>query len=261
MAISFDVISDLHFNNFSTHLYPNIKPNSEILVMLGDVCEVDQVRQMMPFFRYVSSNWKLILFIPGNHEFYGYFLDDTVSVLKCELQSLTNIKILDNECYRVNNTLFVGSTLWSNMDNDNPVTKVVCKGAISDYKYIKKSYYENNKHPITPNDTVALFDRNIEFIEDSVFNKGNDEIVILTHHAPSYSCVDAKYKGERTNGAFVSDLNEFILDNPQIKVWAYGHTHNAKDFYIDTCRVVSNPKGYSGENMNDKQYKPITVKI
>jgi UDP-2,3-diacylglucosamine pyrophosphatase LpxH len=259
MNIEFDLISDLHLQSFSTYLFPNLKPSSEILAVLGDVCEIDQIQHLTPFFRYISKNWKHVFYVPGNHEFYCGYLEDTVSLLKSELQDFKNIKVLDNDSVLIDNTVFVGSTLWSHMDNDNPVSKLICKRTISDYRYIRKSL--ENKKLITPNDTVELFNKNLKFIQDMVYGKGHDSFVVLTHHAPSYSCIDDKYIGEKSNGAFVSNLDNFIFDNPQIKVWAYGHCHTPKDFNIHKCRIVSNPKGYSGENMKDNNYTPLKVEV
>jgi hypothetical protein len=46
------------------------------------------------------------------------------------------------------------------------------------------------------------------------------------------------------NGAYSSDLSEFILDRPQIKVWTHGHTHDKYDYMVGSTRVICNPRGY-----------------
>ena len=46
------------------------------------------------------------------------------------------------------------------------------------------------------------------------------------------------------NGGYSSDLSEFILDHPQIKLWTHGHTHEDFDYLIGSTRIVSNPRGY-----------------
>jgi hypothetical protein len=43
---------------------------------------------------------------------------------------------------------------------------------------------------------------------------------------------------------YVSDLDDLIFDNPQIKYWSHGHTHESVDYMIGDCRVVCNPRGY-----------------
>ena len=43
-----------------------------------------------------------------------------------------------------------------------------------------------------------------------------------------------------------SDLSEFILDRPGIKLWTHGHTHENFDYMIGSTRIVCNPRGYDG---------------
>jgi hypothetical protein len=60
-------------------------------------------------------------------------------------------------------------------------------------------------------------------------------------------------KDVMVNGAYSSDLSEFMLDHPQIKVWTHGHTHDPFDYMVGGCRVVCNPRGYINyEDIADK---------
>lgn len=68
--------------------------------------------------------------------------------------------------------------------------------------------------------------------------------MVVGHHAPSHLSVDELYRGQSTNYAYYSDLSEFILDRPQIKLWVHGHTHNKFDYNIGDTRIVCNPRGY-----------------
>jgi Icc-related predicted phosphoesterase len=69
--------------------------------------------------------------------------------------------------------------------------------------------------------------------------------VVVTHHAPSKASIKPQYAGDHLmNGAYSSDLSEFILANPQIKLWTHGHTHDVFDYMIGSTRVVCNPRGY-----------------
>lgn len=46
------------------------------------------------------------------------------------------------------------------------------------------------------------------------------------------------------NGGYSSEMTEFITNNPQIKFWTHGHTHDNFDYMVGTTRVVCNPRGY-----------------
>jgi Icc-related predicted phosphoesterase len=48
------------------------------------------------------------------------------------------------------------------------------------------------------------------------------------------------------NGGYASNLENLILDNPQIHAWIHGHIHQRQDYQIGGCRVVANPRGYQG---------------
>jgi len=69
--------------------------------------------------------------------------------------------------------------------------------------------------------------------------------VIVGHHAPSKQSIKPRYRSDNLiNGAYSSDLSEFILDHPQIKLWTHGHTHDIFDYKIGETRVLCNPRGY-----------------
>ena len=53
------------------------------------------------------------------------------------------------------------------------------------------------------------------------------------------------HSGDANYGYF-SELEEFILDRPQIKYWIYGHTHKQGTNDIGTTKLVSNARGYAG---------------
>jgi len=62
------------------------------------------------------------------------------------------------------------------------------------------------------------------------------------------------------NGAFHSELSEFIEDHPQIKLWTHGHTHHTFNYTIGATRVVCNPRGYhSGGYSEDTGWNPNMI--
>jgi hypothetical protein len=57
------------------------------------------------------------------------------------------------------------------------------------------------------------------------------------------------------NGGYASDVSEDILDNENIKYWVHGHIHDPVDYEVGNCRVMSNPKGYAGWDLNFGGFK------
>ena len=71
--------------------------------------------------------------------------------------------------------------------------------------------------------------------------------VVVTHMAPCFKSIDEKYADQQLmNGAYASNLVDFIYERPQIKLWTHGHTHEQFDYTISATRVACNPRGYIG---------------
>jgi hypothetical protein len=69
--------------------------------------------------------------------------------------------------------------------------------------------------------------------------------------------VHPKYQHDTLmNGAYSSDLSEFILDNPQIRVWTHGHTHDPFDYMVGSTRIICNPRGYAGYEQRAEYFDP-----
>ena len=90
----------------------------------------------------------------------------------------------------------------------------------------------------------------------------NSPVVVCGHHAPSKSSTKPGYARDvQMNGCYSSDLSEFILDHPRIKLWTHGHTHDPFDYMIGTTRIVCNPRGYDGYEGRADQFELVTVEI
>jgi hypothetical protein len=63
------------------------------------------------------------------------------------------------------------------------------------------------------------------------------------------------------NGGYRSDLGDFILDRPQIRVWIHGHMHDNFDYQVGSTRVVCNPRGYSGYEQQAENFQLLHVEV
>jgi len=118
--------------------------------------------------------------------------------------------------------------------------------------------YKEKKEPgkFYPEDAMEDHEKMLDYIRivTDFLGENPKKFVVVGHHTPSTFSCHPRYSHDKImNGAYHSDLVEFILDRPQIKLWTHGHTHDTFDYMIGSTRVVCNPRGYIGhEDIADK---------
>jgi hypothetical protein len=142
------------------------------------------------------------------------------------------------------------------MNKEDPSTLYSIRNMMNDFisvsnGKIKSRYKDENgglhyrSTALTPDDVVADHKAMLEYIRTVVEGKYDQKFVVVGHHAPSKLSTKPKYQNDIImNGGYSSDLSEFILDHPQIKLWTHGHTHDNFDYMVGSTRVVCNPRGY-----------------
>lgn len=244
-------VSDLHLE-FAPITIKNA--GADVLTLSGDICVAhtlaapdlstlrDKRDAFRSFFKQVSKEFEKVFYVAGNHEHYHGRLDKTSAIIRDVLPE--NVHYLDNEIIEFGGVKFFGSTLWTDLNKNDPITIQVLKFAMNDYKLVKNKVGDIYRKMI-PADTYKEHKRSLELIE---LYKPD---VVIGHHGPSKQSIDSRYKSDdwsALNGGYVSDLENFILANPNIKLWTHGHTHSSHEYMIGTTKVICNPRGYHDEN-------------
>lgn len=245
MSINITLLSDIHG-------YPvDVTPNPDgVLILAGDIEEAKRKGKYNTLLSKYCSEFKHVILVPGNHEYYGKSIHRIDAYLKGLEQEYSNLNVLLNETVVLDGVEFIGSTLWTNIDNNNPVLVNQVRGALNDYRHIRYGTVQDPyKKRLHPNDTVSLFYKNITFIKNALdkCKENGYTSVIVTHHAPCFLSVPDMYKSDPISHAYYSDLSEFILDN-EPDFWCHGHIHNHNDYVLGKTRIMSNPYGYQGES-------------
>ena len=236
------------------------------------------------FFKRCSFQFPEVVYVMGNHEHYDFDMRDTYDRLKFELAPFSNIHLLEKETWEYKNFTFVGATMWTDMNKDDSLTKWHCGQRMNDFQLIKNSnrmtHHKNVVYAKNPDgsglylkdaegnlvidrvdqyekpsrwsveDSIQDHDKAVDYIKIAVGDRSK-KFVVVTHHAPTVLSIAEWFKHDTLmNGAFASDLSEFIMDRPQIKLWTHGHMHNVSDYMMGDTRVVCNPRGYI-------KYEPI----
>ena len=150
------------------------------------------------------------------------------------------------------------------MNSEDPNTMHRIRMMMNDFNCVKNGIKTDDKYYSTfmPEDAVEDHKAFLKGLDDILALHPNLSTVVVGHHSPSKASTHPRYKGEFVmNGAYSSNLDDFILDRRQIKLWTHGHTHEDFDYMIGTTRVVCNPRGYINYEEKADNFKLKYVEI
>jgi len=250
------LMSDLHLEFEPTFRPENV--GSDVLILSGDICPAAYFKkseaspyyakgeQFKDFFKHCSDNWSQVMYVPGNHEHYQGRFEETVELLKEVVDPLYNIHILDNHSVWFEGVLFIGGTLWTDLNRNCPLTEHHVGHYMNDFRGLIQLKNQDYRK-FLPRDAYKEHKCTLEYFRQALLDQKN--VVVCTHHAPSYKSIHVMYSNDTwMNGGYASELTEFIMDHPQIKLWTHGHMHQCHDYMVDGTRVLCNPRGYHDEN-------------
>ncbi|KAF8335291.1 Ser/Thr protein phosphatase superfamily protein [Cantharellus anzutake] len=271
MPSSIQVLSDIHLEierSQDTIEYETFKvtPVAPILALLGDIGTANDPR-LFEFIRTQLHQFKAVLYVLGNHEFYWNSYDSVTKAFEDFEDSITaerasgssptlgEFVLMNRRSYSPGpetNTIILGCTLWSAL---NPADLEFLIWGLNDFRAIKG---------MNPEVFCKLHEEEISWLRSKIERIKIDfpekDIVVLTHHAPTVDgTANPKYKGGPTNSAFATELTGEGFWGEPIKTWAFGHTHWTCDFVRGGIRVVSNQRGY--KHRIDEQAKPFDGKF
>lgn len=212
------------------------------------------------FLKRVSFQFPQVIIIAGNHEFYHGKWVGSLVTLRAEYSKHPNITFLERDSKLINDVLFVGGTLWTDCNKDDPLTLHALTDLMNDFTCIRNDGHDYTK--LRPIHTMSRHQQTLDYFKIILEQNKDKKCVIVGHHAPSFQSIAPEYVSQNLmNGAFVSDLSEFILDHPQIKLWIHGHMHANFDYLIGDTRVICNPRGYIGVESNANYFKLQYVEV
>jgi Icc-related predicted phosphoesterase len=250
------LVSDLHLDYSG---YQEL-PGGDVLILAGDICEAKELGKEFhstklldrkpgafpcsDFFEYECAKYKKVFYVMGNHEHYHGRFDKTKAFIQSMMPD--NVTVLDNEVVEYEGVMFMGATLWTNLNNGDSLTMYHIKQMLNDYKVVQfHDPVKNIYHKLPPEVTFKSHVKTMKYFREMLSIHRDKPFVIISHHAPSFMSVNERFKHDHTmNGGYASDLSEDILDNENIKVWVHGHMHDPVDYKIGETRVLANPRGY-----------------
>ena len=221
---------------------------------------------------------KPVVCVGGNHLGYNYLdrgdrlLDPFNGTKLDSLNRLCNefkgpIHYLENSSIVVKDKIVFGGTMYTdfNLYSNSELHSKCGESGLNDFRYVYH-YDGDSIRPVMAKDYITWFGYFIKCLQKKINDTAlnGQDIIVVTHFAPSIKSISSKYNGryEHLNPSYASNLENFILDNPRIKLWVHGHMHDSFDYKIGQCRVVCYPYGYNHEtNYSHQEYNGKIVRL
>lgn len=231
--MSIQILSDLHLEfhaDGGASFIESLDPTGvDALAIAGDLIPVASVslKQLRNLFKAFAARYPEVIYVPGNHEFYGTSILQGMRKICNATKGIKNFfAFLNGRRGRV-----VGGTMWFPPNPANaPFERM-----LNDYRQISDIRTE------VPRQALG-FRRMLE----KHLEPGD---IVITHHAPSYTLAARGHNHPEMNCFYCNPMDDLIISR-RPALWIYGHTHETKISVIGRTPCVTNAFGYvlQGEN-------------
>jgi predicted phosphodiesterase len=237
------LLSDVHL---SVNAIPFPQVEADIVVLAGDIARPAAAIE------WARSCPAPIVYVAGNHEFYGSDLVSTYEHLN-RLTQGTRIHVLERSEYVHEGVRFLGCTLWSDYrlfdkPEDRALGIDMATNLIRDFSHIKVS--PDFPDLFTPAISQLVFWQTVAWLEECFSRDSHLPTVVVSHFAPTRSSISPAFANSPINSSFVSDL-EARIKVWQPALWLHGHTHGSFDYRVGNTRVICNARGYAKGGINE----------
>lgn len=253
------LMSDMHVDinhNLRPFSLPDPRPDHDVVVIAGDIRA-----NMVKGVRWIANNGfdRPVLYVAGNHEFYGRTIDVEIGKAKAEAAPYPHIHVMENDTVTIGGVRFIGATLWTDyrlMREDNQRWAMdAAEQGMNDHRYIRVAAKQYGR--FKPYDALKLHEESRDYIRVQLLDIPFDgRKVVVTHHAPSIRSIGPRFSmsGDLLNCAYASHLDDLV---DRCALWVHGHTHVNVDYTRGDGRVVTNQRGYN--NGSDNGFDPAFV--
>jgi predicted phosphodiesterase len=237
------VLSDFHaefHRDFGLEAIEGLPP-ADTVILAGDVgvYSKDSLKTALGAF---SAKYANVVYVCGNHEFYGSetkYADQKIDEL---CLSLGNVHRLNHSSVTIDGQRFLGGTLWFPEPQHRDM---YLRSHMNDFRIIR------NFEP-------WVYDQHNSDVRHISHHASKNDIVV-THMIPSVDLITKKWQGSPLNIFFAAQMPEEVLKMP--KLWVFGHTHDSIDVMRGSTRFLCNPYGYSGMQENPTFKKDLVIEV
>jgi Icc-related predicted phosphoesterase len=277
------ICSDLHLEFGDINLQNT--ENADVLILGGDICVAADIGKPDPnnimegarsnritdFFKRCSFQFPHVIYVMGNHEHYHGDFATSGNKLKSLIESnmLSNVYLLDKESKKIDDVTFVGGTLWTDMNNDDEMTKFHVSRRMNDFQCVGNStrmvtrtvpiyelnpdwtedglnggkYLQNEagfhikigekkkQEPghFSPQDAFDEHKETLGYIQSVIEGKFDQKFVVVGHHAPSRISTHPRYKHDTLMNGAYSSSIDEYIMDHP-QIKLWTHGHTHEDF-------------------------------
>lgn len=260
LTLKIHLLSDIHIE------FAPFDPSAEaitlcdVVVLAGDI---DKGVRGLQWARKAFGS-KPVIYIAGNHEYYGHHWIDLLEEMRDEARRL-EIHFLEDAAVEIEGVLFLGTTLWTDFRyfRYQSVTSAMraCERGMNDFREIRAAPLPmpagvaeasvparvRYGKRLTARHVKVRHSCSVNWLREQLrlANEQGRRPVVITHHLPSGRSVAPKYAHDELTASFASHLDDLILS---AQMWIHGHCHESLDYEVavagQVTRVVCNPRGY-----------------
>ncbi|MGB6242884.1 MAG: metallophosphoesterase [Castellaniella sp.] len=243
-SVRLHVISDLHLSMQGLTL-PAFQ--ADVTILAGDIARPHAAMQ------WAAQVPRPVLYVPGNHEFYGGDIPGVRAQLAQEAAQ-HGVELLDQRAVVIDGVRFLGTTLWTDFELFGTDQRGKAMEQTGQFMRDFQVIHNGDGSRFTPQDAAALFREQYDWLDTALDEPFDGPTVVITHHAPSLRSVHPRFEDSLISAGFVSDCTGLM---GRACLWIHGHTHDSFDYTVRGTRVLCNPRGYSRDGVNENPaFKP-----
>lgn len=259
MKISF--YSDLHTEfDLGDPWYPPVLPDTDVVILAGD-CFVAGYYDDVSWLENViiQQRGKEIIFVPGNHDFYGVTSIESFNQTMEALEGAhRRFHYLNNKAVEIGGVVFHGTPLWSAFNAYGPVmeieTMAYTRNRVADFTRIPN---------LTPEKMREMGLEARKWLRRSLEEHKGKRSVIVTHFPPLLQCENPHYDISPLSPYFNNNIGPLISEFDDVELFIYGHNHFNRQFEWCDVKFMTNQRGYpkEGSYMGESFDPSIVVEI
>jgi predicted phosphodiesterase len=251
----FQIISDIHLEtplSKSSYQKFQLELHASYLCLIGDIGLIKHAGLYIFLESLLKKTPNLTIFyVFGNHEYYEISMqmahqkmEDFVKEMKWLYGD--RLILMNRRRYDVGRKITVlGCTLWSRIVREQ---MLACGYRLTDFHRNRGIQgWDVENHLKEHQKDLDWLNQEIVKIEEE---EPERQIIVLTHHSPTNDprANDPRHEANEVSSGFVTDLSsEKCWTSPQVKLWAFGHTHYSCSYREEGTSklVVANQGGYN----------------